>query len=246
MNIDHLGEESHLEKLDADAVCIQCGTVNAEGTLLCKVCGNNLRDQRNRRLMSDQVLEMGPTGPKIRNWLSPIMFILAVGLILSTLYNQDLIVDWIMAAEVGDQVSRNDLWRGPESETLDALASELADNMPTGETADAARLSPVLSPTLDGIYVLYAEDVFVGAANVFQDGEGLYFVAQLESGEELRGHAVLQGNFYVMAADSGGLRLRNRLIPVQGIVSPQGNGVVECVGDDGQSMYSCLAFQMGV
>ena len=33
-----------VEHLDADAVCEPCGNVNPEGTLLCKTCGNNLRD----------------------------------------------------------------------------------------------------------------------------------------------------------------------------------------------------------
>lgn len=39
-----------VEHLDADAVCELCGNVNPEGTLLCKQCGNNLRDQRSRRM----------------------------------------------------------------------------------------------------------------------------------------------------------------------------------------------------
>ena len=41
-------EEHHT--LDADAVCGACGTVNPEGTLICKQCGNNLRDQRHQRM----------------------------------------------------------------------------------------------------------------------------------------------------------------------------------------------------
>ena len=41
------------ERLDADAVCGSCGTVNPEDTLLCKSCGNNLRDQRQTRIAVD-------------------------------------------------------------------------------------------------------------------------------------------------------------------------------------------------
>ena len=38
------------ERVDADAVCARCGAVNPEDSLLCKVCGNFLRDLRGRRL----------------------------------------------------------------------------------------------------------------------------------------------------------------------------------------------------
>ncbi|MCX5757207.1 MAG: hypothetical protein NTU83_01615, partial [Candidatus Hydrogenedentes bacterium] len=42
-----------IERIDADAVCEKCGTVNPEETLLCKTCGNNLRDQRLHRVQSE-------------------------------------------------------------------------------------------------------------------------------------------------------------------------------------------------
>ena len=40
----------NFEQIDADAVCQQCDRINDEGTLICKACGNNLRDQRNLRI----------------------------------------------------------------------------------------------------------------------------------------------------------------------------------------------------
>ena len=245
MNIDYQGGESHLEKLDADAVCIQCGTVNAEGTLLCKVCGNNLRDQRNRRLATDQVLELGPSSPKYRTWLSPIMFILAVGLILSTLYNQDMIVEWIMDSQVSGQSGVEAMWRGPEAETINALASDLEANAPTQEIADSARLNPLAAASLDGLYALFVDDLFVGSANVSQEGDDVYFAALLHTGDEVRGHATLQGNYYILVPNSGGLKERNRFNAIQGVASPQGNGIVECVGDNGRTRYSCLAYHLG-
>ncbi|HOJ68818.1 MAG TPA: hypothetical protein PLH06_08470, partial [Candidatus Hydrogenedentes bacterium] len=53
--------------LDADAVCAQCGMVNPEGTLLCKNCGNNLRDQRMLRLQADEALQGRETAAEQRN-----------------------------------------------------------------------------------------------------------------------------------------------------------------------------------
>ena len=50
MQVNPQDHHEHVEHLDADAVCEACDTVNPEGTLLCKTCGNNLRDQRARRM----------------------------------------------------------------------------------------------------------------------------------------------------------------------------------------------------
>ena len=98
MHNDNYGDIQAPETLDADAVCAQCNTVNAEGTLLCKVCGTNLRDQRAIRLSADQALDLGNSGQRRRAWLSGILFVLAIGLIISTLINQELIVEWLIDA----------------------------------------------------------------------------------------------------------------------------------------------------
>ena len=242
MNMDHLGGEGHAEKLDADAVCIQCNTVNAEGTLLCKVCGNNLRDQRAQRLNADQELETGPRTPKLRSWLSPVFFLLSVTLILSTLYNQDMIIDWMIGLQSGKVTGPEALWQGEESTLMDALVDDLQANLPSEEDALEARDSYTASPRLDGMYVLFSEDVYVGAANVQTDDEGLYFAALLDSGEQLRGRANLQGNYYLLVPNSGAIQLRNRMNPIQGVASPVGNGTVECVGDDLRERFSCIAY----
>jgi hypothetical protein len=57
MEDQRTGIEDNFEYIDADAVCEQCSTVNPAGTLLCKTCGNNLRDQRMRRLAADEGME---------------------------------------------------------------------------------------------------------------------------------------------------------------------------------------------
>jgi len=50
------------EGIEADAVCAQCGSANPEGTLICKTCGNNLRDQRMLRITADQLLDADTEG----------------------------------------------------------------------------------------------------------------------------------------------------------------------------------------
>ena len=244
MDNDYLGDEGHLEKLDADAVCIQCGTVNSEGTLLCKVCGNNLRDQRNQRMTSDQALEMDQSGPKARVWASGILFVLAVGLVLSTLYNQTYIVNWLMGIQSQSEGVSRDMWRGETGSKIDALVLELETNFPTEDIALEARSIEPSSDALDGVYVLFVDDLYVGAAKAFTEDDYLYFGAILQSGEEVRGRARDEGDFYLMVPEFGALKTRRHVFSVQGVASPQGSGIIECVGDDSRSRYSCLAYKV--
>ena len=107
-----------------------------------------------------------------------------------------------------------------------------------------AQENVVGAPTIDGVYVLFFEGVYVGSANVLLDGEELLFGALLDSGEEIRGHATLQGNYYIVVPESGGMEYRNRIVSIQGVASPQAPGIVECVGDEGRTRYSCMAYQL--
>jgi len=244
MNMDYQAGDAHQEKLDADAVCIQCGTVNAEGTLLCKVCGNNLRDQRVRRLASDQALESAGAGPRRRVWASAVFFVLAVALIISTLFNQEMIVSWLMDVQAGTRLGPSDLWNGAPSTSLNELAESLESTFPTEELALQARDTPSPGTSMSGMYAVFSGEQFVGAANIRETGNTLHLVAVLNGGEQLRGLATLQGDYYVMVPESGGLDSGRRIIAIQGVASPVAGGVVECVGDDSRSRYSCMAYRL--
>lgn len=242
--MDYQAGDAHQEKLDADAVCIQCGTVNSEGTLLCKVCGNNLRDQRVRRLASDQALESATAGPRRKVWASALLFVLAVALIISTLFNQDMIVSWLMDVQAGTHLGPADLWNGAPSTALDELADGLGAELPPEELALQTREAPSPGDSMSGKYVLFSNERYVGVANVRETGNSLQLVAVLGTGEELRGLATLQGDYYVMVPESGGIELGRRIIAVQGVASPVASGVVECVGDDSRSRYTCMAYRL--
>ena len=242
--MDYQAGDAHQEKLDADAVCIQCGTVNAEGTLLCKVCGNNLRDQRVRRLASDQALESATSGPRRKVWASAVLFVLAVVLIISTLFNQQMIVSWLMDVQADTRLGPSDLWDGGPSAALNELADELSAEIPTEEQVLQALEAPSPGDSMSGKYVLFSDEQYVGVANVREVGNTLQLVAVLGSGEELRGLATLQGDYYVMVPESGGVDTGRRVIAVQGVLSPVASGVVECVGDDSRTRFSCMAYRL--
>ena len=62
MDLQNQNEASEYGPIDADTVCEKCATVNPEETLLCKSCGNNLRDQRIERMARGGAIELGDVG----------------------------------------------------------------------------------------------------------------------------------------------------------------------------------------
>ncbi len=241
MNNANLGGAFQIEKLDADAVCAQCNTVNAEGTLLCKVCGNNLRDQRNRRMQADQAMDLEHTGQRRRAWLSGVFFVLALVLIASTLLNQELIVEWLIEEEAP---TTDLLWTGQYDAYFRPMFEEIEATALTPESAKAALEGAEPTDTLEGIYALFDGETFLGTASFRIEGEDAYFAATLENNREVRGLARLEANNYIAIPDFSGIDYRGAITRISGVAIPQGNGAVECMGDDGQRRSSFMAYRL--
>lgn len=241
MNNVNLGGASPVEKLDADAVCAQCNTVNAEGTLLCKVCGNNLRDQRYRRMQADQAMDLEHTGQRRKTWLSGVFFVLAIGLIVSTLMNQEMIVAWLIQDEAP---STDLLWTGEYEAYFQPMFEEIDAAALTAETATAAVQNIAPGNALEGVYALFDGESFLGTASFRIEGEDAYFAARLENGREVRGLARLEANNYIAIPDFSGIDDRGGITPISGVAIPQENGAVECMGDDGEKRSSFMAFRL--
>ena len=245
MNNVNLGGAFSVEKLDADAVCAQCSTVNAEGTLLCKVCGNNLRDQRTRRLQADQAMDMEHTGQRRRAWLSGLFFVLAIGLIISTLLNQELIVDWLINVQAPTEPSLAELWTGDYDAYFQPMVEELEMAGVDGESAAAALAEAPASTELEGLYALYDGETFIGTANVRLEGEDAYFVAQVNDGNEVRGVARTESDHYIALPDFSAFSgRRGRYTSITGVALPQGDGVLECKGNSGSERVTILAHRL--
>ncbi len=240
MNNANLGGEIHVDKLDADAVCAQCNTVNTEGTLLCKVCGNNLRDQRNRRMQADQAMDLEHTGQRRRAWLSGVFFVLALVLIASTLMNQELIVEWLIEEEAPPTGL---LWTGQYDAYFHPMFEEIEAAGLTPESAAALQVATP-SDTLEGVYALFDGDTFLGTASFRIEGEDAYFAAMLENEREVRGIARLEANNYIALPDFSGIDHRGGVTPISGVAIPQEDGAVECMGDDGQERSSFMAYRL--
>lgn len=241
MNNANLGGAFQIDKLDADAVCAQCNTVNAEGTLLCKVCGNNLRDQRNRRMQADQAMDLEHTGQRRRAWLSGVFFVLALVLIASTLMNQELIVEWLIEEEAPQT---NLLWTGQYDAYFQPMFEEIDTAGLTAESAAAIREQVAPSDTLEGIYALFDGEIFIGTASFRLEGEEAYFAAILEGDREVRGIARFEASNYIAIPEFSGIDYRGRVTSISGVAIPQDSGAVECMGDDGQERANFLAYRL--
>lgn len=203
MSVDNQNQAPIMD-LDADAVCGQCGTVNPEGTLICKVCGNNLRDQRSLRLQADQVLESVGEAPSATRWFTGILTALGAVLVLLVALNVNSIANYVVAGGV-DVAGTDVLWVGPQHAAFDALRDQAKGTVATADTVSAAlaALEPVPEgedvPIEDGVYALVAADAGendppLGTAALKREGEEYAFAAVLADGSEVRGWATQRSN----------------------------------------------------
>jgi len=187
------------QQFDADAVCEQCGSVNEEGTLLCKVCGQNLRDQRARRLSSAQgpeAFESKVSRVRLLTGLLVVLGLLSVVVVVSNIANIEAsLVRSLSSDTSGDFES---MWSGSDAGIYDQLQSEL-DEYPTSR----ARMEDSLENTVNdrsynGRYILVRPGRLevgrvIGEANLMRRGSRAYFVVKLR-GETIgiRGYAELE------------------------------------------------------
>jgi hypothetical protein len=178
---------------EMDAVCERCGTVNPEETLLCKNCGNNLRDQRARRMSTAQVYDnLEPARPKTR-WLTGLLTLFGLLLIVWTAMNASNIEDWLAAAQTTTDANGQEYFEGLEARPFEALNATLSQNPITQEQLNLAKSQPANPKTFEGRYAILRSglggDELFGEAQVAKQGDELIFTARLDNGMELRGTA---------------------------------------------------------
>ncbi len=196
MNMDNMGANQHAEELDADAVCAQCGTVNAEGTLICKVCGNNLRDQRHNRMIADQHLDLAEDDKKIKlRFLTGALVTLGALLVVWVALNANNIAQGLVESQLpgSSRMLTPELWAGAQANNFEDLHALLEATPITQMDIVAAQDQPFQSESATGIYVValpsMAPGMTIGRAYVQEDGDDLLIVADINGGIELRGRA---------------------------------------------------------
>lgn len=202
-----------MERVDADAVCARCGSINPEDTLICKVCGNNLRDQRVARLAHGQIVEALPETVERRRYLSGFLALIGGAIILGALFNLGRIEDGLVELLAGSSGPQLGLWSGEDGQMLTSLAAELTTRPLTDEEIQEAMLSPLVVEDYSGRYVLAIRDesdglLPVGEAMVRHEDETYYFAGRTGT-TEVRGKARVNSNGFLVATwGRGGLPAR--------------------------------------
>jgi ribosomal protein L40E len=237
--------------IDADAVCEVCGTVNPEGTLICRTCGNNLRDQKSKRMAADvQLLEPERVGGS--QFVKGGLALLGLLVVAWVAVNVNRIADAVINAGAPDDPIVA-LFESPENATFQLMLDEAAALAPTFEQVDALRAAPLVADTPDGRYALamgdgYGSFTVVGVGVVQTDPAGrIRYVASVGNAGHARGYATRQGlNAFgspwneAAAQDSTG-----QIYAVSGVAVTQQDGSVECFGQSfDEASYDVVAFRL--
>lgn len=240
-------EEENAERLDADAVCAQCNTVNPEGTLLCRTCGNNLRDQRTMRMAAEQVLMSEREQVDRGRFLLGALTVLGILLVLYVVINIDGITSWLIELHQSGVSTTESLWTGPTGARLDEMRAELNaqqfTNQELGEALDNP--APGAEDSFEGFYAVgTGASAFglrpQGTALVRPEGAEYLFVAVLRNGVEVRGRAQLMGNGLQASWETAAARQDGATYSVAGVALPKNNGAFDCYG---QSDYSGASYE---
>ncbi|MCC6697483.1 MAG: hypothetical protein IT365_17775 [Candidatus Hydrogenedentes bacterium] len=242
----HGGEEA-FDVIDADAVCEQCSTVNPAGTLLCKTCGNNLRDQRARRLADDVGMEALAGTGKPRRVLSALLLVFGLLTITWSVINvlNGNIELWLTKGLSGGSDTANfnpaQFWEGDEARLYADLSSELEQSPVTVQEVASRPADMPVRESIDGRYALLASDggsgPILGGALARTQGETVYFVARLDGDEiiEIRGKAEASGErdeegVRQFDAPAAGVMIREEILDAAGYGRLQTDGSVNCYG----------------
>jgi hypothetical protein len=224
------------ERLEADAVCAPCGSVNPEGSLICRTCGNNLRDQRLLRMSADQQLES--EGPPIERgrFLVGALTVFGILLVFFTLWNIGGIEDWLVDIQNPTTNYVAGLWEEPANEVFAGMLEELDATPLSRADGRAALSSPEAADDYEGIYVVGLVDDNFGAipkgmASVRIEGDDVYFVATLGEEREVRGIGQLAGSSVSVGWESAGTDDRGDFYAVSGVAIRQADGSFACFGE---------------
>jgi hypothetical protein len=236
---DDLGLQAMGDRLYADAVCAQCGTVNPEGTLICKTCGNNLRDQRTLRLAAEQVLADQVSPISRRQVFLGLLTLFGILLVLWVALNVDTITNWLIATQ-SDTPNPRTLWAGSDQDMYGALLTQLEESNLSDVDKKDALTNFDKGEDADGVYVLARETPLgqrvVGTAFVKVQDDVLYFAALVGENAEVRGKAIAQGNNgWAVNWNSSGALVNNRYFAVTGVALHRPEGMYDCFGQSENS-----------
>lgn len=220
-------------KIDADAVCVQCGTVNPEGTLICRTCGNNLRDQRRLRLQAEEQLRAGGEElPSPRKIVLGIIAVIGTVLIVIAGINADSIMLWLVSSS---EYSTENPWSGELGQQLSIMVDDLKSQVLASNQIYSVIQNPIKANEPEGLFVIAIRDVEenlvpIGKAMVKSRGDNYLFTALLDNGAQVRGVAQKQEQRLVAYWDKASCEWNGQRGSASGIVSQRDDGRYEGYG----------------
>ncbi len=235
--------QEYKEAIDADAVCGGCGRVNPEGTLICKGCGNNLRDQRLLRLAADTILTGEEETARRRSLLKGGFTVLGILVVIWVAMNAGGIMGMVVPGSVTDStgaatnmppIRPGKFWESKDSAAFETMAAALKGQFPTENEAETARLNPSSNPTPNGYFALFEKvgtaESFAGAAYAALEGSDLRFVAAFNDGTEVRGQATVADTSAVTTDwYMSGVQRQGKFFAGAGSAAPQEDGTYQIV-----------------
>lgn len=229
------GQAFDFDNVDADAVCERCGTVNPEGTLICKACGQNLRDQRLRRLSQAQIVAPGAERISRLRLLTGLLSAFGILLVLLVVLNLGSIENGLVRMQSDTNTGSLEFWTGDGASVYDQLQSDLDQNPSSQAQRRHAMDDPVDDETFNGRYVLVRPEglqginQIIGEANLLRKDDRVYFVATLpRDGVEIRGVARLiqteDGAIRPQAMDSASIRVNGEKFEALGYAVKNDDG----------------------
>ena len=232
----HEGVEHH----DYDAVCEACDEVNPPGTLLCKTCGNNLRDQQQRRfaVQGAPVLQDESLLKQPRRFMAALLSVFGILLIIWTMLNlvNGNIEEWLTeahmsSASTGSSENVERFWTGESAAVYDDMLRALERAPVTAEDVANAEFAQTGQPTTGRYYLKegnFDSAAIIGSAYVYCDEEEIYFVAKIPPGYEIRGLAT-----YELQALEVGIQYQGQYARALGQAQVLDDGSIACYGEAG-------------
>jgi hypothetical protein len=256
MKHENFAPPEYKEGLEADAVCQQCGTVNPEGTLICKTCGNNLRDQRLLRMQADQIMEAENEGGERSVFLLRAVSVLGILLLLWFGLNVGRITNMLTSA--GPDYEENTvianprtLWSSASDAVFKPMQDALAANIPTASEAESARMNLISTSNrtvASGDYVIFERLGttlrYAGAATVAVNGDIWRYTASLLDGVEIRGEASILEGILTAQWEQAGALYENNYYAITGTALPRPDGSITLNGESSHNtqLFSAVAY----
>jgi len=240
---------AHADDIDADVVCQECEFVNAPGTLICRQCGNNLRDQRVRRLAALHEGELTDKAERRTRFLTGLLSVLGLLTILYVSLNVGNIEKWMTGVQSESGRTDPGYWSGNQGATFDSMVQALQANPPTKDQMDAAQNNPPAFTSFEGRYLLTIptaiETRVIGVASVRKEGTKLYYCAILNDGSQVRGIATEDTADRISTTDGVLDRNGDRMAGV-GFAqrTDQGTLTIIVAGDETDDQFRAVAYRL--